>query len=108
MSMYQEPETSGGFKFFSVVFVLVLIALAFFAAGLVMSKWDLYDLLGLNTFTVPGINKPGSDIPKIVIQLVLTGILFFILQFLTIPIVSIFKREEDEYEQAYREQRRRR
>jgi hypothetical protein len=107
--MYQEPEEqSGGFKLFSVVYVLVLIALAFFAAGLVMSNWDLYDLLGLNTFTIPGIDKPASDIPEIVIQLVLTGILFFILQFLTVPIVSIFTKEEDEYERAFREQKRRR
>jgi hypothetical protein len=106
--MYQKPEEpSGGFKLFSIVYFLVLVALAFFAASLVMSKWDLYDLLSLNTFTIPGINKPGSDIPEIVIQLVLTGIIFFILQFLTIPIVSIFKREEDEYERAFREQRRR-
>ena len=108
MSMHeQQEEPTRGFKFFSVVYFLILVAVAFFLASLVMNQWDIYKLLGLNTFTIPGINKPGRDIPETAIQVVLAGIVFFVLQFVTVFVISIFKKEEDEYERLYREQTRR-
>ncbi len=107
MSMHEQPEPTRGFKFFSVVYFFILVAVAFFLASLVMNQWDIYKLLNLNTFTIPVIKKPGSDIPEIAIQLVLTGFIFFVLQFGTVFVTSIFKKEEDEYDRLYREQTRR-
>ncbi len=107
MSMYKKSVPTRGFKFFSVVYFIIFVAIAFFLSSLVMNKWDVYDLLSLNTLTIPGINKPGSDIPEMAIQVALAGIIFFILQFVTVFVISIFKREEDEYERLYREQSQR-
>ncbi len=103
----KQEEPTRGFKLFSFAYFIIIVVVAFFISGQVMNQWDIYELLGLNTITIPVIEKSAGDIPELAIQLVLTGILFFVLQFITVFIIGIFKKEEDEYEQAYRDQYRR-
>jgi TRAP-type C4-dicarboxylate transport system permease small subunit len=83
-----------------LVYVAIVIGVAYFLAGLVMEQVDLYDVLGLNDIEIPVINTPGREIPTWALQAGLAIIFFFILQplvFLVTALLSPKKKEDDFY-----------
>ena len=63
-----------------------------------MNQTDLRALLGLDSFKVPLINVPGSDIPDLALQLVLGFLIFFILQLLLVSFIGLFKKQKNPYD----------
>jgi hypothetical protein len=81
-----------------LVYVAIVLGVAYFLAGLVMDQVDLYDVLGLRDIEIPVINTPGREIPTWVLQLGLAIIFFFVLQplvFLVTALLSPKKKEDD-------------
>lgn len=96
----EEPEKPKlGATCMSLVYVLIVGAVAFFLAGLVMAQVNLYEVLGLYGTEVPVINASGEDIPKWALQLVLGILIFFLLQpFAVIGLALLGRRKkEDEF-----------
>ncbi len=106
MNQPQEGPTRKS-KLFGFIYFIILVAVSFFLSSMAMKQWDIYKLLDLKSMTLPLVNKSGDIFPEIAVQLALAAIIFFVLQFVTVFVISIFKKEEDEFERMYQEQRRR-
>jgi preprotein translocase subunit SecG len=96
----KEKEAKRSTKIVNFIYFVIIVAVAYFLSSLVMNQVDVYDALGLYKTTLPLIKKPATDIPEWAIQLVLAGLIFFILQFLLVIVVGMFKKEEDEFAEA--------
>jgi len=85
----------------SCVYVILVAAIAFAVASVVMARGDLYEVLGLKGAELPLIKVPGEDIPEWALRLVLTAIIFFLLQPLFVIFTGLFTRRkrEDEFDQ---------
>ena len=107
MSTYQgskkkQPKQSN--KLFSVIYFLVLVVVAFFLASLVMQQVDLYELLGLYRTKIPLINVPGRDIPAWALKIVLTLIILFVLQLVSVFVMGFFMGGKRELHEPFRDQ----
>jgi TRAP-type C4-dicarboxylate transport system permease small subunit len=87
-----------------LVYVAIVIGVAYFLAGLVMEQVDLYEVLGLSNTEIPLINTPGREIPTWVLQLGLAIIFFFILQPLVFLVTALLspKKKEDDFSRSKR------
>jgi hypothetical protein len=94
-----EPEKStASSTFFSFIYFILVIVASFFIAGFVMGQTNLRASLGLDSFKIPLINVPGSDIPDLALQLVLAFLIFFVLQLALVSFIGLFKKKKDPYE----------
>ena len=85
----------------SLIYVIIVAAVAYLLAGLVMDQVDLYNVLGLRGSEIPLINVPGKDVPEWALQLALGFLIFIILQPLVVVVTGLFIRgpKEDEFDQ---------
>jgi Ca2+/Na+ antiporter len=95
--MYREREkeaekTKTSTALLSCLYVAAIAVISFFIAGFVMSQVNLYRVLGLSSVEIPVINVPGTDIPELVLQLVLAALVFFLIQPLFVIVVGVFWR----------------
>ena len=101
MSTYREREKKAqkvkpATALLSCLYVIIVAAISFLLAGLVLSQVDIYRELGLNNAELPLIKVPGSDIPEWVLQLALAALIFALLQPLVVIIVGLFGRRSGE------------
>jgi hypothetical protein len=73
----------------SLLYVIILLGVAFLLAGLVMEQVDLYEVLGLYNAEIPLVKVPGTDIPKWVLQLAVAIVFFFVLQPLIFMVTAL-------------------
>ncbi len=92
----EKPQASS--TFFSLIYFILVIAASFFIAGFAMEQADLRNALGIDTFKIPLINVPGSDIPDLALQLVLAFLIFFVLQLVLVSFIGLFKKKKDPYD----------
>jgi TRAP-type C4-dicarboxylate transport system permease small subunit len=86
----QEPEKpKRRTACLSLLYVVIVLGVAFLLAGLVMEQVDLYDVLGLYNTEIPLIKVPGTDIPRWVLQLAVAILFFFILQPLIFVVTAL-------------------
>ena len=95
----QKPRPAAAVM--SCVYIILVAAIAFAVASVVMARVDLYEVLGLKGAELPLIKVPGEDIPEWALRLVLTAIIFFLLQPLFVLFTGFFTRRkrEDEFNQ---------
>ena len=92
----EKPKASS--TLFSFIYFVLVIVASFFIAGFVMEQANLRASLGLDSFKIPLINVPGSDIPDLALQLVLAFLIFFILQLTLVSFIGLFKKQRDPYD----------
>jgi hypothetical protein len=79
-----------------VIFVFVIAVIAYLLAGLVIDRFDLYQVIRSNPVDIPLINVSSSEIPEWLLRIVLTLIIFFLLQPLLVIILDLINPEKEE------------